>query len=569
VYVRADSEAALQQHMVDLSGVLDAVHLSVMDPREELFPLDLYTRFLPFNFNPALDKKDHFRSSYLYADDIARLMPLYGRSQGDGQHPLHILYNRGGEAFIFDHLHRDFKMANSHMAIAGTTGAGKSVMLNGLCLSLSAVHNPRIVAMEVGGSFELSAQYLANYGRDVRVMAFDRKQPIAVNPYAESAKALARIEQEETMLAKRMTTRKPPVYPPGIEEEVLEQQTDKINQLINNRTQPASRQERDCDEDRDILSEMVLATRIMITHGKKKEDDKLDPTDMALITRSLVQAMKYGQQQGVSQIIVSDVMHSMNDLAERETNHDLQARLKQFALRLEHYTVGLRGEFINQPADALDDFDFLHIDFGFMKSESYNDLMDIVCISLLSKILAKAEANKASGRPMQLILDEAHVLFKSDMVAAFVILMAKVARKVGLWLVPCSQNVGDFSGVEARKLLSMMETWMIFSLSADELDKIESFKPLTPEMRSMILDACKYPGLYSEGVLLGARYSGLFRNVPPRIALALAMTEQDERTQRETLQKQHGLTAIQAVEQMAQDLSNPKEAITDERFFHL
>ncbi len=196
-----ETDQELEQRVTGISALLGEAGIEVLPPKNELFPKDLYLRFLPFNFNYTFDKKDNYRASYKYANDIARLLPLYGRSQGDGINPLHLYYNRGGEVFMFDHLSRDFKMSNSHMAIIGTTGAGKSVALNNLCLSLSAVRNPRIIAMEVGGSFDLTAKYLAQYGRQVKVMKFDRLHPIAVNPYAEAYQALTLIESEEAAIS--------------------------------------------------------------------------------------------------------------------------------------------------------------------------------------------------------------------------------------------------------------------------------------------------------------------------------------------------------------------------------
>ncbi len=341
----------------------------------------------------------------------------------------------------------------------------------------------------------------------------------------------------------------------------------KLKKEMNTRQQAATEEELKCEEDRDILNEMVIATRVMITQGKAQEEAKIDPTDLALITQALIHAMKRSKTKGVPQMLLSHVIESMTLLGEHETNQALQERLKTFSVRLNYYTAGTRGQFINRPSEPLDDFDFLHIDFGFMQSESYKDLLNVACIALLAKVLAMAEANKATGRPTELFIDEAHVLFKSDMVAAFIILMAKVARKIGLWLKPCTQNIEDFTGIESKKVLSMMETWLCLALEADEVRLIEKFKPLSDEMRSLILDVKKYPGIYSEGVLLGKRHTGLFRNVPPRIALSLAMTEQDERTRRRDLQIKHNITELEAVERMAKELTSQTRKENNEAHF--
>ena len=568
IYYRAENNRQARIIEGDLRSLLDAVNLSLYDADNERFPQDLYLRFLPFNFNYHFDKKHNKRSSYKYASDVAKLLPLYGRSQGDGENPLNIFFNRGGEPFVFDQLSRSFKTSNSHMAIIGTTGAGKSVTLNNMMLSLSAVHNPRIVAMEVGGSFDLLAKYLQRYGRNVTVMKFDRLKPIPVNPYAESDKALALIEAEERAIAALNKS----LSIDGLgatEEAVLGSHIERLSETLASKDEMATEEELQCEEDRDILNEMVLATRVMITQGNPKEEEKLDPTDSALITRALVHAMKSCKKNGVRQMILSHVIESMQQLSDAEKNMDLQARLKRFALRLEYYTTGIRGQFINRESEPLADFDFLHVDFGFMQSESYKDLMNVVSISLLSKVLALAEANKATMRPTKLFIDESHVFLKSLMVAAFIILMAKVARKLGLWIIPCTQNLEDFSTIESKKILSMMETWLCLALEANEVELIKEFKSLSDEVQQQILSVRKYPGIYSEGVLVGKRHSGLFRNIPPRIALSLAMTEQDERAERQEIQTTHQLDELEAVEYMANNLRiKPRENNYERQFMH-
>ncbi len=163
IYLRGRNEVELKAMEEELNARLNHVNLALSPTREEAFASDLYLRFLPFNLNYAFDKNELYRCTYKYADDLACLLPFYGRSIGDGINPLWIKYNRGGEPFLFDHTHPLFKMANSHMAVLGSTGSGKSVALNNLCLVLSAVKNTRIVVLEVGGSFSLSAKFLAQY----------------------------------------------------------------------------------------------------------------------------------------------------------------------------------------------------------------------------------------------------------------------------------------------------------------------------------------------------------------------------------------------------------------------
>ncbi len=53
---------------------------------------------------------------------------------------------------------------------------------------------------------------------------------------------------------------------------------------------------------------------------------------------------------------------------------------------------------------------------------------------------------------------------------------------------------------------------------------------------------------------MSRKIKGLFRNVPPRIALVLGMTEKDEKIQRAEIMKAQGITELEAVEQIADQM---------------
>lgn len=562
LYIRAATHEELEENERNIRALLVSSGLTTVKTEEELYPQDVYLRFLPFNFSYAFDKKNSFRSTYKYADDIARLLPVYGRSKGDGMNPLVIGYNRGGEPFIYDHSSNDFKQSNSHMFICGTTGSGKSVSLNSLILAMSAVSNPRIIAIEVGGSFDLTTKFLSAHGRNVRTLKFSRKDPIVLNPYSEAYKALEMVEREEALLAK-LAIKDP--------KDLLEAKAKQIEEEIKALADPLvveADEAKEAKEDRDILTEMMLATRIMVTGGDDRENEKISRSDMMLIMQTLIHSMKKCRDAGVPQMLVQHVAAGFNEIAENTTNTIEQARLREFGRNLTSYTLGMKAQFVNGESEPLGEFDCLHVDFGFMQEESNRDLLNICCISLLSKVMAIAEAHKASFRPTFLVFDEIHIFLSSEIGIVYLVLLAKVARKFGVWLIFATQNINDFSG-RARKILSMIETWICLSLDREEVAHIETFKPLSDEMKALLLSVQKFPGIYSEGVLIGKRYSGLFRNVPPRFMLALSMTEQNERAELAAIMRDENLSSeLEAVEIMAQRLEakQAKEMKNDRTF---
>ena len=90
----------------------------------------------------------------------------------------------------------------------------------------------------------------------------------------------------------------------------------------------------------------------------------------------------------------------------------------------------------------------------------------------------------------------------------------------------------------------------------NELTNIKRFKALTAQQESLIRDIDSQKGLYSEAVLLGSRYQGLFRVIPPRYLLALLMNEKNEKAERSQLEKDYDV--LKAAEIMAKKLEQPK-----------
>lgn len=553
IFICGKSDEELKSQEIQLSSLLSGSGLTFLDSHEELFPKDTYLRFLPFNYSYEFDKKYMYRSTYKYKDAAVRLLPVFGRSRGDQVNPLHVYFNRGGEPFIFDQLSKRFRQSNSHMAIIGTTGAGKSALLNTHIMSLSAVYNPRVIVVETGGSMDYTEKFLNKYGRKTKALRFSRMYPIALNPYVEAYDALEQIEIEEALIAKNEIRSGKDPDAEGIEEEYLSAKVNKQLEEFESQDERATDEERAQEEDRDLLNEMALATRTMITGGIDEEEKNISRADMMLINRVLIHAMKKCRENGVEQMLVQHVIASFSEMANQEENPAIQKRLAAFSLSMEEYQTGLKAKFINRASEPLPDVDFLQIEFGFLQEEKYVDLLNVVFITLLSKILAMAEKGKNAGRPTILILDEIHVLLKSKMVSSVLTLISKVGRKFDLWLVPATQNVSDFNSVESKKFLSMMETWICLAFSGDEeIRLVDSFKGLTQEEIDLIKGIEKFPGIYAEGVLLGKRHQGLFRNVPPRICLALAMTDPDERAYRQKVQKELGVDdPIIAIEHIA------------------
>ena len=91
--------------------------------------------------------------------------------------------------------------------------------------------------------------------------------------------------------------------------------------------------------------------------------------------------------------------------------------------------------------------------------------------------------------------------------------------------------------------------------SESEIDEIRRFKQITEEEKALFLSVHKEIPNYVEGVVMSRKIRGLFRNVPPRIALSLGMTEKDEKAERRALMTQHGISELDAALKMAESMN--------------
>ena len=74
----------------------------------------------------------------------------------------------------------------------------------------------------------------------------------------------------------------------------------------------------------------------------------------------------------------------------------------------------------------------------------------------------------------------------------------------------------------------------------------------------MMESAKKEPPKYTEGVLISALGQWLFRNVPPALPIALAMTEGHEKAQRRRIMEEHGCTMVEAAYKVAEQLAEAR-----------
>ncbi|EHL30509.1 conjugative transfer ATPase [Legionella drancourtii] len=549
VYFRGPDEGALDQIEKALHSLFIDAKMPLIGSAFDLHPLNSYLNGLPFTFVPNFARKHLCYDRLVYASELAALLPVYGRNQGAKHLPCFTFFNRLGEPVSFDILHHDFISQNSHMALFATSGGGKSVTTGWMINSLMATKNARIILFEMGNSFDRMLIHAQAMGKKTKQLLFSNRKDKAVplNPFCDAYKALPEIRDHLT-------------------EEKATALAQKIMDLKAHLSEKAQDEELQChEESRSYLTELSLALRTMITEANVLEEKKFTLSDETLLIEILSDAIITSFGEEVPQMLTEHVLAAFARRLLTETVTRKKDRILDMHDRLKSYVINSnKARFFNVPTEPLGDFDLFHIDISAIKEDKGK--LALVMVSLLPRILAMAEATQNQNRPTFLCIDESHLQFEIEVIVAICLLVAKVARKLGLWLVPITQNIADMNSEKAMKILSLIETWIVMGLDEKELSDLKKFKQITPEQEALMRDIDSQKGLYAEAVLLGSRYQGLFRVIPFRYLLALLINEQSEKAARHLLEEQYDvLTAAQIV---ADRMENKTRTLDEEHCFY-
>ncbi len=528
-YVRGDNQKALRNNLNRLHALLLPNGLQSIAQEADLLSLDSYIRNLPMAYDADLDKSRR-RSRLIFSRHIANLVPFYGRSRGTG-HPGLVFYNRGAEPLVFDPLHRDDRKKNAHMLILGPTGAGKSALLVYLLQQMMARHRPRIFIIEAGASFSLLGQHFAHHGLSVNQITLNPNVDVSLPPFAD---------------ALRLLDRRHAFNPLDVDESTSEETLDEDDEM---------------DEEgggRDILGEMEIAARIMITGGDEREDARLTRADRLLIRNAIFLAAKTVKETSRPQVITQDVVNAFQTIA---TNRELPEHRRNRALEMGDgmalFCSGLAGHFFNRPGQSWPEADVTILEMGMLAREGYEDQLTVAYLSMMSHINDLVERHQHDDRPTLVVTDEGHIITTNPLLARYVVKITKMWRKLGAWFWIATQNLEDFPDA-SRKMLNMMEWWLCLVMPKEEVEQIARFKDLNDEQRNLLLSARKEPGKYVEGVVLADKVEALFRNVPPALSLALAMTEKHEKAERAAIMREKNCSELEAVYEIAKRIEQSR-----------
>ncbi|WP_333983616.1 conjugative transfer ATPase [Ectopseudomonas khazarica] len=521
-YLRGRDQAELDARGLQLGNVLLGAGLQPVREEDEVAPLNTYLRGLPCVYNPAKDRQQWY-TQLMFAQHVANLAPLWGRSQGTG-HPGITLFNRGGGPITFDPLNRLDRQMNAHLFLAGPTGSGKSATLNNLLNQVTAIYRPRLFIVEAGNSFGLYGDFAARLGLSVHRVKLAPGTEVSLAPFADAQRLVDTPSQVQTLDADAL---------------------DDEHAAIEG------------DEQRDVLGELEITARLMITGGEDKEEARMTRADRSLIRQCILDAAQLCVE-AQRAVLTRDVRDALRERSRDTGLPELRrARLLEMADAMDMFTHGSDGEMFDRPGTPWPEADITIVDLATYAREGYNAQLSIAYISLINTVNNLAERDQFLGRPIINVTDEGHIITKNPLLAPYIVKITKMWRKLGAWFWLATQNLDDLPKA-AEPMLNMMEWWLCLGMPPDEVEKIARFRELTPAQKALMLSARKEAGKFSEGVILSRSMELLFRAVPPSLYLALAQTEPEEKAERYQLMQQHGISELDAALKIAEHIDQAR-----------
>ncbi|MFJ5483725.1 conjugative transfer ATPase [Pectobacterium actinidiae] len=523
-YLRGRDEAELDDRGLQLANVMLGAGLQPVREEDEVAPLNSYLRWLPCTYNPSQDRKQWY-TQLMFAQHAANLAPVWGRSRGTG-HPGITFFNRGGGPITFDPLNRLDRQMNAHLFLFGPTGSGKSATLNNLLNQVTAVYRPRLFIVEAGNSFGLFCEFAQRLGLTVNRVKLAPGAGVSLAPFADARRLIETPSDVQTLDADALDEQLPVDIA-------------------------------DADEQRDVLGELEITARLMITGGEDKEEARMTRADRSLIRQCILDAAGrcVAEQRTV---LTRDVRNALRERGRDATLPEIRrVRLLEMADAMDMFCQGSDGEMFDRDGTPWPEADITLVDLATYAREGYNAQLSIAYISLINTVNNIAERDQFLGRPIINVTDEGHIITKNPLLSPYVVKVTKMWRKLGAWFWLATQNVDDLPKA-AEPMLNMIEWWICLSMPPDEVEKIARFRELSPAQKALMLSARKESGKFTEGVILSKSLEVLFRAVPPSLYLALAQTEPEEKAERYRLMQQFGIGELDAALKVAEMIDHAR-----------
>lgn len=507
IFIQTTNIKDIETQIRNMRSILQVNQLSLLDTSNNPIIKTDFISNLPFNFSHDEDKKFYKKRAVLeYLSEAVKLSPFCGRSQGTGSAGL-VNFNRGGELLLFDPLAD--RMKNAFGLIFGPMGSGKSAYLVYFLMQMLAVYRPRVFIIEKGDSFGLLLEHCKSLGLTTHRVAIQaNSKDINLPPFANATKLLAK----------------------------------------------------STDDDRDLLGEMLITAELMITGGEANEKSRFFKEDKTKLSEAILLAAKNTIKANRKITLTEDVIKALESMSQdkylvKKAPREVE-RLRQMSSAMKTFIASnLDKRLFNTAGELFPEVDITQLDVGILGNSGYEDKLAVAFISLMNNINNLVEAKQFEHRPTLILVDEAHLITTNPLLAPYIIKIAKMWRKLGAWLWLATQSLHDYKE-ESKQMLLVMEWWICLSINKGEVSEVGKFRKLTKEQEILLESASKSSGQYTEGVVLSDKIDVLFRNVPPALSLALAMTEKDEKSQRQKIMQEDNCSELEAVYKVAQKISD-------------
>ena len=351
-------------------------------------------------------------------------------------------------------------------------------------MQMMAVYRPRVFIIEAGDSFRLLGEHFARLGLSVNQVTLKPQVDVSLPPYADALRLLEGRRRID------------PTAGLDVDEAGGGEQTPTMPGAI-------------------WLGEMEIATRIMVTGGEVREDNRMTRADRLLIREAILQAAVSVRIAGRAQVLTEDVVRALREVptARRERAAEIADALALFTS-----AGSLEAHFFNRPGAAWPEADVTIFEMGILAQEGYEDKLTLAYVGLMNRIHALIERLQYQDRPTLVLTDEAHLITTNALLAPYVVKITKMWRKLGTWLWLATQNLEDFPAA-AKRMLNMMEWWVCLSMPPEEVESIARFKELTDEEKRLLARRAQGAGaLYRRGGAGKAARGALSQRAAPACA---------------------------------------------------
>ena len=458
---------------------------------------------LPMSLTPTLTKdiKTAQRMTTKTIPNAVNMAPLLAEWHGVGR-PIVPMWGRRGQAMGIDLFGN--VAGNFNGAIAGTSGSGKSVLLNSIALSYLGIGG-RVWIIDIGRSFEKLCQTVGG-----QYLEFTPESDIRLNPFS----MVEAIDEDLEMLI--------PLF----------------EQMIS----PSA--------PLDDYRRRQLGLHILSVWYDKAREATVDDLAYSLINN----CEKGGPN---PQAADEEWVEKVRAMSHEERQAFCDPRIRDMGVQLFPYTSdGPYGRYFQGETNVNFDSDLIVLELEELASKK--DLQAVIMFLLMYRITQNMYLTR--NRPKICILDEAWALLSGGNSGDFIETGYRRARKYFGSFCAATQGVGDFSMSRAAEAAFNNADWLFLLRQKPEsilaLEKSDKLV-IDESMKNMLMSVKTVQGAYSEVFVHGGQMGhGIGRVLFDPFSLLLVSSKAED-FEAVKAYRQQGYTIVEALESVLADRGVP------------